>query len=662
MVQPQPDKLVTSDRQIYHQTLWENSPTAQALCQPDGIILDANQAYADLIGRTLLETLGLNVWRITPETYHYRRQVYQSSLEKTGKFTAEHQYLDSNRRGISVRLSGVAINLDATNLILLSAEKISSRDLGESHVTGAIPILQHILDSLPQYIFWKDCDSVYLGCNQKFAEAGGLASTAEIVGKTDYDLPWKPEETAWFRECDRRVIDSGIAEYNILESQLQADGRERWLKTNKIPLRDLHGNLIGILGTYEDISDRLELEQQLKEQTKTLEALVAKRTAELATNKVRLEKLAVNLPGAIYQFKIDSEGRISFPYISSGCEELFGLTPAAIMADSNCIMSLMHPSDRPNFERVVAASARTLQPKKWEGRVILSSGQIKWIQSVSRPEAQEDGSIIWDGVTVDISDRVSAEQELRKSQSLLQLVFDTLPQCVYWKDKNFKYLGCNQKFARDVGLDLPEQVIGKSDTDLAWHKYAHLYRAEDDLIMAGGVPKINKEETRISDTGQISWLKSNKIALKNDQGEVIGLFGSYEDITASKRKQEELETTRDFLEKAINSIDKPIFIKNTEHRWVLVNDAYCKFLGYPKDELINKSERDFFSPDEADIYWAKDELVMVTGEREIDEEPYTDAEGNNKIIITQKSCFQDLNGNTFLVGMIMDIVDYPSES
>ncbi len=73
--------------------------------------------------------------------------------------------------------------------------------------------------------------------------------------------------------------------------------------------------------------------------------------------------------------------------------------------------------------------------------------------------------------------------------------------------------------------------------------------------------------------------------------------------------------------------------------------------------MLGKSEPDFYPQEQADIYWAKDELVMLTGTDEVDEEPFTDAEGNEKILVTKKSCFQDLNGNTFLLRMITDIYD-----
>ncbi|MGD1918769.1 MAG: PAS domain-containing protein, partial [Pleurocapsa sp.] len=193
--------------------------------------------------------------------------------------------------------------------------------------------------------------------------------------------------------------------------------------------------------------------------------------------------------------------------------------------------------------------------------------------------------------------------------------------------------------------------MGKSDFELNWHKSAHLYRADDEVILAGGAPKLKYEESQIRDNGQTIAIRTSKLPLKDKNGRIIGLFGSYEDISDISQQKQKTETAQDFLEKAIDSISNPIFVKDTNHHWVLLNDAYCEFLGYSKEEMLGKSEPDFYSQEQADIYWAKDELVMLSGGQETEEEPFTDKEGNEKIIVTKKSCFQDLNGNTYLLGM-----------
>ena len=135
-------------------------------------------------------------------------------------------------------------------------------DLNAPTSQPSLELFQSVFDALPFCIFWKDRNSVGLGCNQALANIAGLESPIDYIGKTDYDLPWTKDEADFFRECDRRVMDSGKAEVNIIESQKQANGRIAWLETSKIPLTDSNGNIIGILGAFHDITERKRIEDE----------------------------------------------------------------------------------------------------------------------------------------------------------------------------------------------------------------------------------------------------------------------------------------------------------------------------------------------------------------------------------------------------------------
>lgn len=134
-----------------------------------------------------------------------------------------------------------------------------------------VEMLQVVLDNIPGAIFWKDKNSVFLGCNYQVAKAAGLESSADIVGKTDYDLAWKKEEADFFVKTDREVMARGTPELGIIEPLQQADGKQAWLETNKVPLFDPAGNVIGILGTYTDITERVQATEKLKAHAADLE-------------------------------------------------------------------------------------------------------------------------------------------------------------------------------------------------------------------------------------------------------------------------------------------------------------------------------------------------------------------------------------------------------
>ncbi|MCA9259135.1 MAG: PAS domain-containing protein [Planctomycetales bacterium] len=125
-------------------------------------------------------------------------------------------------------------------------------------------LLPKILQTIPYMVFWKDRDSRYLGCNDVFAESAGLACPEQIIGLTDFDLPWTREETESYRADDREVMESGLAKLHIVETQLDADGNRHWLDTSKVPLRNADGKVIGVLGVYANITEQRAAQEELR--------------------------------------------------------------------------------------------------------------------------------------------------------------------------------------------------------------------------------------------------------------------------------------------------------------------------------------------------------------------------------------------------------------
>ncbi|BAY08483.1 trifunctional serine/threonine-protein kinase/ATP-binding protein/sensor histidine kinase [Calothrix sp. NIES-2098] len=159
------------------------------------------------------------------------------------------------------------------------------------------------------------------------------------------------------------------------------------------------------------------------------QAAISLENAQLYTNlqasEDRFLRLAENVPGMIYQFQLSVDGIASFSYVSSGCYGIYEVLPEDAIADANNLISLMHPEEIKDFYESVASSAQTLQPWQYQGRIITPSGKLKWIQAVSRPIKQADGTIIWDGLLLDISERKQAEAVVKqKSQELEQALQD----------------------------------------------------------------------------------------------------------------------------------------------------------------------------------------------------------------------------------------------
>jgi PAS domain S-box-containing protein len=140
----------------------------------------------------------------------------------------------------------------------------SGRKRAEDALRKHRAMFNKVLDSVPQSIFWKDLEGRYLGCNRVFAAAVGLGEPEEIIGKTDYDLPWPREDADAYRADDREVIRSNQPKRHIIEPLQQADGLRLWIDTSKAPLPDEDGRPFGVLGIYEDITERKLMEDALE--------------------------------------------------------------------------------------------------------------------------------------------------------------------------------------------------------------------------------------------------------------------------------------------------------------------------------------------------------------------------------------------------------------
>ena len=205
-------------------------------------------------------------------------------------FSQEYRLLTADKRVVWVDDRTLVIRNDSDTVTHFQGVilDITDRKLADEEVRASREMLRLVMDNIPQLIFWKDRNSVYLGCNKMFSEAAGMA-VDEIVGKNDYDLPWNKEESDWFRQCDRDVMEKDVARLNIQETLGRADGRKSWINTCKIPLHDSDGKVIGVLGTIEDITQRKLAEAELIQHREHLEDLVKLRTAELTAAKEQAE-------------------------------------------------------------------------------------------------------------------------------------------------------------------------------------------------------------------------------------------------------------------------------------------------------------------------------------------------------------------------------------
>ena len=166
---------------------------------------------------------------------------------------------------------------------------------------------------------------------------------------------------------------------------------------------------------------------------------------------------------------------------------------------------------------------------------------------------------------------------------MFQSVLDTIPVRVFWKDLESVYLGCNQLFAEDAGRAQPQELIGKTDHEMAWTDEAELYRADDRLVMDTGQSKVHYEEPQTRPNGEVSWVQTSKIPLKNARGETFGVLGTYHDITPRKMVEAEREELLEELERKNAELERFTYTVSHDLKSPLV--TIKGFLGFLEQDV-----------------------------------------------------------------------------
>jgi len=253
-------------------------------------------------------------------------------------------------------------------------------------------------------------------------------------------------------------------------------------------------------------------------------------------------------------------------------------------------------------------------------------------------------------------------ENLRKERDLVARIMETSPVGITLINREGSITFANARTEQLLGLTR-DMITGLDVNALGWRISDYDGRPFPDEILP--FRQLMQTEQPIYDVrcaiepsdGQQVLLSINGAPLLDESGRVESVILTLEDITSRKRAEEALIQSRIFLDKIINTIPDPIFVKDRQHCWVLLNDALCTFKGYERQELLGKSDYAFFPEKEADIFWDKDEEVFTSGVGNINEESFTDANKVTHTIITTKTLYVNDKGEKHIVGIIRDVTE-----
>ncbi len=383
-----------------------DAPIGMALIGLDGHFLRVNQALCTILGYAEADLLARTFQEIThPDDLELDvANVGRLLAGDLDKFQMEKRYLGAGDAVVWTQLnvSLVRDQFGAPLYFVSQIQDITDRKAAAADLAAERDLLAALMEQIPDAVFVKDTDLRFVRLNAATARLIGESNHPDAIGKSDADY-FPAQHAAGLATTERAVI-TGTPLLNNLETTT-IDGREGWLRSSKVPLRDRDGRVIGLIGVNRDVTD----------EHRALEDL---RAAE-----ERFRNLIEYLPLVVYVDPADDLGTPS--YVSPQIESLLGYAPEEWLGNADLWLDCIHPDDRPDVLTELQRSRERGEPFRCEYRARSRDGRTVWLRDHALPVFDQTGKrAYWQGMLIDATDRRLADAALHRHASRLAAVID----------------------------------------------------------------------------------------------------------------------------------------------------------------------------------------------------------------------------------------------
>ena len=515
--------------------------------------VEFNDTACETLGYTREEFASLAVPDIQANMDEtYLRQRVPAAIE-TGfrNIETRHRHKDGTLLDALVSISG--IELRGRNYLVVTWSDITARKQAEVAIAESRKLLQAVIDTAPMRVFWKDLDSRYLGCNPAFAADAGKASPEEVIGRCDDELAWAAHADA-YRADDRAVMNSGTAKLFYEEPQTTPDGRQIWLRTSKVPLRDAKGEVFGVLGIYEDYTERRQLRDALRQRENYQRALLDNFPFRVWLKDEQSRFLAVN------QAFVDGFGAASKEALIGGSD--FDIAPPELASTYR------------NDDREVLRSG---EPKSVEEPIEVDGRRV-WFETYKSP-VSIDGRVIGTvGFARDISERKRTDEHLRMAADVSRTVFwefDFPTESLTYDHNTLSVLGLED----DVSLATMSGWVARIHPD---ERAGFLERVE--VASRPENDSFDYEYRIANQAGDYEWVHTRaRIVQRDTDGRPLRSVGTSMNITSRKVGERELYEHQAHLEAMIRQ--RTIELERAKEAAEAANVAKSAFLANMSHEI-----------------------------------------------------------------------------
>ena len=510
--------------------------------------------------------------------------------------------------------------------------------------------------------------------NEALTRMSGWSAT-DVLGKTPRVL--QGEKTSRIQlDRIRSALQSGLPIRTELINH-HKNGSTYWVEVNIVPLVDPHGKITHFISIQRDISERKSVEEALKSSEGRFRAifngtfqftgLLTPEGTILEANQTALDFAGLQQKHVVgralwetrpWMISKETQNKLKEAVAIAATGE-FVRFEVDVLSASNTVahidFSLKPIKDETGIVLQLITEGRDITELKLAQAALKQANEDLEIRVARRTKALKE---INRQLVYEIADRQLVEEHLRQSQEMLQLIMDNIPQCIFWKDTSSVYLGCNRNLAKIIGLDSPEDIVGKTDYDLVSNKEeADFYHASDAKVMQTDTPEYHIIKPHLPKNGKQVWLETNKVPLHDAEGFVMGVLGTFEDITERKLAEVALRETQERLQAILDNSPTVIYVTDTQNRYMLINRQFEKLFNVTQEQTAGKSIYDIWSREIADGFAKNNTQVLETGIPVQAEEvaPYSD---ELRAYFSVKFPLKDANGIPYAVcGISTDITE-----
>ncbi len=426
--------------------------------------------------------------------------------------------------------------------VVVIARDITEQKRADAELTASQRFLQSVINGCNDPIFVKDERHRYVLVNKAFCELTQI-SQEEYIGKTD-DLFFPMEQVEVFWEKDRQVLETG--EENINDEELTLpNGESYFVSTRKSYFQDAEGRCF-VIGIIRDITSRYKAEQALQQAKLELERQVAAQTAELRQQEEFLRSIYEGANQGIYVSDLGEDGQFRYVDANGSAMRMFGMPDKSVFLNKTCTETFGSELGS-LFEARFRACIEGGVPLTYQETAPTAEGGQRHFLTTLAPLRNAAGQIYrLVGTTTDITQWRLAEEALQDSENRYRLLVETSQDLIWSCDRQGCFTFVNSATERILGYR-PEEVMGRPFTDfLVPDQHPAGLAAFRATLMGSSV--LNYEFNWVAKDGQVVTLLFSAAALRDEDGQILGITGTAKDITAQKQAEQERSRLIEILE------------------------------------------------------------------------------------------------------------------